>query len=156
MKPATSVRQVNHDFWLDVTKVDACRFVSMTLLLQKSICVTQRRGEKHAKIRLATECSNLRDFCVVFVRLVRHAFFYFIWHVQCRQKLCSFLYRAHLIQNLQLQVLMSKILCNQPPQFCRFVPSPALADRSAVITTVRTAQQGQRVALPVYSALQSV
>ena len=37
--------------------------------------------EKHGKIRSATECSNLRDFCVVFVHLVRHAFCYFIWHV---------------------------------------------------------------------------
>ena len=51
---------------------------------------------------------------------------------------------------------MSKILCNQPPQFCCFVPSPALADRSTVITTVRAAQQGQRMALTVYSELQSV
>ena len=156
MRPATSVRQVNHDFWLDVTKVDTCRFVSMTsLLLQKSICVTQRRGKNIEKLG-RRRCSNLCDFRVVFVRLVRHVFCYFIWHVQCRQKPCSFLYRTHLIQNLQLQVLMSKILCNQPPQFCCFVHSPALADRSAVTTTVRAAQQGQRVALPVYSALRSV
>ena len=127
MRPASSIRQVNHDFWLDLTKVDACRFVSMTLLLlQKSVCLTQRRGEKHEKIRSVTECSNLHDFCVVFVRLVQHAFCYFIRHVQCRQKPCSFLYRAHLIQNLWLQALMSKILCNQPPQFYCFVPSPAL------------------------------
>ena len=34
-----------------------------------------------------------------------------------------------MIQNLELQVLMSKILCNQPPQFYCFVPSTALGSR---------------------------
>ena len=42
---------MNHDFWLDVTKVDACRFVSMALLLlQKSVCMTLRRGKNVEKL----------------------------------------------------------------------------------------------------------
>ena len=42
---------MNHDFWLDVTKVDACRFVSMALLLlQKSVCMTLRRGKNMEKL----------------------------------------------------------------------------------------------------------
>ena len=42
---------MNHDFWLAVTKIDACRFVSMALLLlQKSVCMTQRRGKNVEKL----------------------------------------------------------------------------------------------------------